>query len=192
MCNYLGAELVSVDAAKPRRRGKPALLTTGIAGLAMLVALTGCDGFTVDLGSGATGGKLGGNDTPIVEEITWVDVTDAELIANWQQYVGQEVFVRRTVVTAKIASPFVALAEKIKVELANGDEFFQYLAVTDTVEARGIVAGLDESGMVVIENAHMNVTFSCYPRLHSANIGDPVATGANGLDGTGVGLGNTD
>ena len=43
-------------------------------------------------------------------------LTDAELIANYQQYIGKEVFVRRTIVTAKLAVPYVAVANKIKVE----------------------------------------------------------------------------
>jgi hypothetical protein len=191
MCSYLGAEKVSVDAAKPRR-SKPAMLATSVLATAMIVILAGCDGFALDLGSDPKGDKLTGNDTPIVEEITWIDVTDAELIANWQQYIGKEVFVRRTVITDKIAAPYVAVANKIKVELSNGEEFFKYLAVTDTVEARGIVKGLDEDGLIVLENAHMNVFFSCYPRLYAANQGDPVATGSNGLEGTGVGQGNSE
>jgi hypothetical protein len=182
--------MVAVDAAKPHRRSKPAMLATGIVTLAALALLAGCDGVTVDLGSDTQGGKLTGNDTPIVEEITWIDMSAEELIANYQQYVGKEVFVRKTVVVAK-SSPYVMVGGgAIKVEIDDAD-FLRYLAVTDTVEARGIVSGLDENGAIIIENGHINVQFSCSPRLYNGNnIGDPVTTGSNGLDGYGVGQGN--
>ncbi len=187
MCSYLGAEAVAVDAAKPRRRVKPAILASGVVGLLLIVVLAGCDGVTVDLGSNNQGGTLTGNDAPIVEEITWIDMSAEELIANYQQYIGQEVFVRKTVLVGK-ASPFVLVGDgKIKAELDNGEEFIQFLAVTDTVEVRGIVGGLDENGAIIINNAHMNVQFSCYPRLYAGNPGDPVTTGDNGIDTYGVG-----
>ena len=189
MCSYLGAEAVAIDAAKARRRSKPALLATGVVALLGVVLLAGCDGVTLDLGSNPSGGKLTGNDTPIVEEITWIDMSAEELIANYEQYLGKEVFVRKTILTGK-DSPFVMVGDgKIKAELDNGEDFIQFLAVTDTVEVRGIVGGLDENGAIIIENAHMNVQFSCSPRLYSGNPGDPVTTGSNGLDGYGVGQG---
>jgi len=190
MCSYLGAETVPVDAAKPRRRIKPTLMATGVVALALVAVLAGCDGVTVDLGSGNQGSPLTGNNTPIVEEITWIDMSAEELIANYQQYVGKEVFVRKTIVVAKV-SPFVLVGGgKIKAELDNGEEFIRYLAITDTVEVRGIVSGRDGDGVILLENAHMNVQFSCYPRLYGANPGDPVTTGDNGIDTVGVGEGN--
>ncbi len=190
MCSYLATEIVAVDAAKPRRRVKPAILVTGVVGLLLVVVLAGCDGVTVDLGSGNQGDPLTGNNAPIVEEITWIDMSAEELIANYQQYIGKEVFVRKTVVVAKV-SPFVVVGGgKIKAELNNGDEFIKYLAITDTVEVRGIVGGLDQNGSIIIENGHMNVQFSCYPRLYAGNPGDPVTTGDNGIDTYGVGQGN--
>jgi len=190
MCSYLAAETVAVDAAKPRRRFKPAVVATGIVGLAIIAVLAGCDGITVDLGSNPSGGQLTGGDTPILEEITWIDMSAEELIANYGQYVGKEVFVRKTVLVAK-DSPFVTVGDgKIRAELDNGEEFIKYLAVTDTVEVRGIVSGRDADGVILLENAHMNVQFSCYPRLYSANPGDPVTTGENGIDTVGVGEGS--
>ena len=189
MCSYLGAETVSIDAAKPRRRSKPAIIASGVVGLLLVAVLAGCDGVTVDLGSNPNGDPLTGNDAPIVEEITWIDMSAEELIANYQQYIGKEVFVRKTVVIAK-ASPYVVIGDgKIKVAIDNGEEFMNYLAVTDTVEARGIVGGLDENGVIIIEDGHMNVQFSCYPRLYTNNPGDPVTTGDNGVDSYGVGQG---
>ena len=191
MCNYLGAETVSIDAAKPRRRGVPALLritTIAILAVDLLILLAGCDGVTVDLGSGNQGGPLTGNDAPIVEEITWIDMSAEELVANYQQYVGKEVFVRNTVVVSKSSTCVIVGGGSVRLEAKDVD-FIRYLAITDTVEARGIVTGLDEAGKVVIENAHINVWFSCYPREHtSTDIGNdfPVQTNENGLDGFGA------
>ena len=188
MCSYLGAETVSIDAAKPRRRSKPAIIATGVVGLLLVVVLAGCDGVTVDLGSNNQGGPLTGNDAPIVEEITWIDMSAEELIANYQQYIGKEVFVRNTEVVSKSSTCVIVGSGSVRLEAKDVD-FIRYLAITDTVEARGIVTGLDEAGKVVIENVHINVWFSCYPREHtSTDIGNdfPVQTNENGLDGFGA------
>jgi hypothetical protein len=188
MCSYLGAETVAVDAAKPRRRTKRILLATGFVALLAPVLLAGCSGVTVDLGSNTQGGKLTGNDTPVVQEITWVDVTVDDLIANYQQYIGKEVFVRNTIMVSKSTDSFMVGGGRIKA-FPHDLTFVNYLAVTDTVEVRGVVTGIDQDGVVIIENAHVNVWFSCYPREHTGNddIGNdrPVQSDTNGIPASG-------
>jgi len=189
MCSYLGAEMVSLDTAKPRSSSKPAFLATGIAALMALFVLAGCNGVTVDLGSNVPGGKLSGNDTPAVEEVTWIDVTADELIANYPNYLGKEVYLRNTIIVSK-SVPFITIGGgKIKAEPTD-QTLLNYLAISDTVEARGVVAGLDESGAVIIEEAHINVWFSCYPREHTGNddVGNDttVQSDTNGVSGYGT------
>jgi len=187
MCSYLGAETVAVDAAKRRRTAKN-LLTTGTLTLLVLVVMAGCSGISV--GSNPNGTKINNNqETPIVQEVTWIDVEANVLVANYQQYIGKEVYVRDTVVVSKVLGSFVIVGEgKIRVEPTDLT-YINYLAITDTVEARGIVSGLNEQGQVVIQNAHMNVWFSCYPREHTANddIGNDhvVQSNTNGVPGSG-------
>jgi len=191
MCSYLGAEAVAIDAAKARRRGVPALLK--IATIVMLVAdllllLVGCNSVTLDLGSDPNGGKLTSNDTPIVEEITWVNVTAEELIANYQQYVGKEVFLRNTTVAGKSNGSVMVASGSIRIG-PNDLTIINYLAITDTIEARGIVVGQDDNGKIFIENAHINIWFSCYPREHTGNddMGNDgtVQSDENGVPGSG-------
>jgi hypothetical protein len=188
MCSYLGAETVAVDAAKPRRTTRH-LLMTGTVTLVVLVLMAGCSGVNIGLGSPATKNDYTNDQTPIVQEITWIDVEADELVANYQQYIGKEVYVRDTVVVSKELGSFVVVGNgNIRVEPTDLT-YINYLAVTDTVEARGIVSGLNAQGQVVIQNAHMNVWFSCYPREHAANddIGNDnvVQSNTNGVPGNG-------
>ena len=189
MGSYLGARLASVNAAKPRRRFKPVLLLTAVVTLLAMPFLSGCSGITVDLGSDSQGNQLGSTGTPIIEEITWIDMSAEELIANYEQYIGKEVYVRNTVIVSKSKPNVMVGGGAIRAQLSDAD-YVNYLAVTDTVEVRGIVAGLDEDGAILIPNAHMNVQFSCFPRLHAGNdIGNdyPVTTGGNGIAAEGIG-----
>ena len=153
-----------------------------------LLTAAGCSGVVLDLGSNPSGSYLDtANDPPVVQEVTWTDLSADELVAGWQQYLGAEVYVRNTVVSAKSETYIMVGGGRIKVELTDAS-FIDYLAVTDTVEARGFVSGLDEQGNVVIENAHVNVWFSCYPREHTATDignGDTVQTNDNGVPGDG-------
>ncbi|AKG53798.1 hypothetical protein DGWBC_1143 [Dehalogenimonas sp. WBC-2] len=156
--------------------------------LICIAALSGCNGFALNLNSDPNTSLLN-NNTPIIEEITWIDMSAEELIANYEQYIGKEVYVRNTVIVSK-SKPYVMVGGgAIRAELKDAD-YVNYLAVTDTVEVRGIVAGLDEDGAILIPNAHMNVQFSCFPRLHAGNdIGNdyPVTTGDNEIASEGIG-----
>jgi hypothetical protein len=92
-------------------------------------------------------------------------------------------------VVSKELGSFVIVGDgKIKVEPTDLT-YINYLAITDTVEARGVVSGLNAIGQVVIQDAHMNVWFSCYPREHTANddIGNDrvVQSSTNGVPGNG-------
>ena len=101
MCSYLGAEKVAVDAAKPRRTGKT-LVATGAITTVVSALLAGCSGVSVNVGSNSNGSQINTNqETPVVQEVTWIDVEANDLIANPQQYVGKEVYVRNTVVVSK-------------------------------------------------------------------------------------------
>ena len=189
MCSYLGAEKVAVDAAKPRRTGKT-LVATGAITLVVSALLAGCSGVSVNVGSNSNGSQINTNqETPVVQEVTWIDVQANDLIANPQQYVGKEVYVRNTVVVSKELGSFVIVGGgKIKV-FPTDLTFINYLAITDTVEARGVVSNVTADGQVVIKDAHMNVWFSCYPREHTANddIGNDrvVQSNTNGVPGNG-------
>ena len=189
MCSYLGAEKVAVDAAKPRRTGKT-LVATGAITLVVSALLAGCSGVSVNVGSNSNGSQINTNqETPVVQEVTWIDVEANDLIANPQQYVGKEVYVRNTVVVSKELGSFVIVGGgKIKV-FPTDLTFINYLAITDTVEARGVVSNVTADGQVVIKDAHMNVWFSCYPREHTANddIGNDrvVQSNTNGVPGNG-------
>jgi hypothetical protein len=188
MCSYLGAETVAVDAAKPRRTTRH-LLMTGTVTLVVLVLMAGCSGVNIGLGSPATKNDYTDDQTPIVQEITWIDVEANVLVANYQQYIGKEVYVRDTVVVSKELGSFVIVGGgKIQV-LPTDLTFINYLAISDTVEARGFVSGVNSNGQVVIKDAHMNVWFSCYPREHAANddIGNDrvVQSNDNGVPGGG-------
>ena len=189
MCSYLGAEKVSVDFAKPRRTARN-LLMTGSVTLVVMVLMAGCSSPNVGLGAAATKNQDYSSDqTPVVQEVTWIDVEANDLIANPQQYIGKEVYVRDTVVVSKELGSFVIVGDgKIKV-FPTDLTFINYLAITDTVEARGVVSSVTPDGQVVIKDAHMNVWFSCYPREHSANddIGNDrvVQSNTNGVPGNG-------
>jgi hypothetical protein len=189
MCSYLGAEKVAVDAAKPRRTGKT-LVATGAITLVVSALLAGCSGVSVNVGSNSNGSQINTNqETPVVQEVTWIDVEANDLIANPQQYIGKEVYVRNTAVVSKELGSFVIVGGgRIKV-FPTDLTFINYLAITDTVEARGVVSNVTADGQVVIKDAHMNVWFSCYPREHSANddIGNDrvVQSNTNGVPGNG-------
>jgi hypothetical protein len=188
MCSYLGAETVAVDAAKPRRTTRH-LLMTGTITLVVLVLMAGCSGVNIGLGSPATKNDYTDDQTPIVQEITWIDVKANDLVANYQQYVGEEVYVRDTTVVSKELGSFVVVGEG-KIQVFPTDlSFINYLAITDTVEARGVVSGMNSAGQVVLQDAHINVWFSCYPREHAANddVGNDrvVQTNENGVPGNG-------
>ena len=190
MYSYLGAETVAVDAAKPHRRIATSMAATGIVTLLAVVMLAGCSGVSVNVGSNSNGTQINANqNTPVVQPVTWVDVTADNLIANYQQYIGKEVYVRDTVVVSKELGSYVIVGGgKIKV-LPTDLTYINYLAITDTVEARGVVSGLSAEGQVVIKDAHMNVWFSCYPREHTANddLGNDgvVQSNTNGIPGNG-------
>ncbi|PPD57729.1 hypothetical protein [Dehalogenimonas etheniformans] len=189
MCTYLGAETVAVDAAKPRRTARN-LFVTGTLTLIVVLLMAGCSGLNVGLGSPATkNGDYTDDQTPIVQEVTWIDLKADELVANYQQYIGKEVYVRDTTVVSKELGSFVIVGDGNVQVFPTDLAFINYLAITDTVEARGIVSGINSDGQIILEDAHINVWFSCYPREHSANddIGNDrvVQSNTNGVPGNG-------
>ena len=112
----------------------------------------------------------------------YVRVSPADLLKNYQNLLGQEV-IFESEVFVKGESYIIIESGSIKVK-AHDAEFVHYLAVTDTVQVHGFVTGMDAEGRLILDDSHINVWFSCYPREHSQE-GRQVETNTNGIDGFG-------